>query len=481
MDNNIIQAAPTKAFFVEMLTKDIELEDAILDLLDNCIDGVHRSHQRKYGDIEIDYAQYFAEITITNDYFEIKDNCGGIPLTIARNYAFRMGRPKQETGDESLYTIGTYGIGMKRSIFKMGGSACVTSIHDDDAYRVFFTPEWLAQDNNWELRFEELNPAQQEIGTTIRVEQLHPAIANSFGEEGKLITGILKRKISEYYSFILKKGFSVYLNGKKVSAKEIKLLLDQPSLKQKDSTAITPYLYRNTKDEVEIELAIGFYRGTATEDELEPGVKSRKRSSEEAGITIVCNDRVVVYCDKTRLTGWGEAKVPNYHPQYIAITGIVHFKSKNARLLPLNTTKRGLDISSDLYLYTKDFIREGLKIFTNYTNKWKRKTTEESKVVKTAKLRPLNKIFDTVTKSAPDKWTKVRGKSTKEVKYVPTLPTPPSTAEPEQYLRFAKPEAEIKLVAQYLFEDENKSPSQVGEACFDYVYDLANEENTEEE
>ena len=38
---------PTKRFFVEMLTRDIDLEDAILDLLDNCLDGVSRSSQSK--------------------------------------------------------------------------------------------------------------------------------------------------------------------------------------------------------------------------------------------------------------------------------------------------------------------------------------------------------------------------------------------------------------------------------------------------
>ena len=32
--------SPTKEFFVEMMTRDIELNDAILELLDNCLDGV---------------------------------------------------------------------------------------------------------------------------------------------------------------------------------------------------------------------------------------------------------------------------------------------------------------------------------------------------------------------------------------------------------------------------------------------------------
>ena len=33
------QASPTKQFFVSMLTRDISLADAILDLVDNCLDG----------------------------------------------------------------------------------------------------------------------------------------------------------------------------------------------------------------------------------------------------------------------------------------------------------------------------------------------------------------------------------------------------------------------------------------------------------
>ena len=37
-----VKAFPAKRFFVEMLTRDIELKDSLLDLLDNCIDGVMR-------------------------------------------------------------------------------------------------------------------------------------------------------------------------------------------------------------------------------------------------------------------------------------------------------------------------------------------------------------------------------------------------------------------------------------------------------
>ena len=41
-----VDASPVKSFFVEMLTRDIELGDAILDLLDNCVDGILRHNEK---------------------------------------------------------------------------------------------------------------------------------------------------------------------------------------------------------------------------------------------------------------------------------------------------------------------------------------------------------------------------------------------------------------------------------------------------
>jgi len=37
-----VNAAPTKRLFIEMLTRDVSLEDAVLDLIDNAIDSVCR-------------------------------------------------------------------------------------------------------------------------------------------------------------------------------------------------------------------------------------------------------------------------------------------------------------------------------------------------------------------------------------------------------------------------------------------------------
>ncbi len=82
------KAVPTKQFFVSMLTRDIKLEDAILDLIDNCLDGALRLAD---GD-DVDYEKHRIAIQLSSSKFSIEDDCGGIPRDVAINYAFKMGR-----------------------------------------------------------------------------------------------------------------------------------------------------------------------------------------------------------------------------------------------------------------------------------------------------------------------------------------------------------------------------------------------------
>src|SRR5215469_15296234 len=115
-------ANPTKEFFVRMITQDISLEDCILDLIDNSVDGAWRCEgSQPVGLAETaDLTKYKITITARPDYFRIEDNCGGMSLHDAANHAFTFGRRK---GDEHTdYSIGVYGIGMKRAVFKLGGN-----------------------------------------------------------------------------------------------------------------------------------------------------------------------------------------------------------------------------------------------------------------------------------------------------------------------------------------------------------------------
>ena len=129
-----------------------------------------------------------------------------------------------------------------------------------------------------------------------------------------------------------------------------------------------------------------------SQEDINDEQEEKRYSSMDAGWTIICNDRAVLYCDRTELTGWGDARVPRYHTQFIAISGIVKFQSNDATKLPTTTTKRGIDASSSLYLQVKNMMREGMLIFTNYTNKWKGNALESQRHIELGSECTLDEI-----------------------------------------------------------------------------------------
>ena len=176
-----VDATPVKSFFVDMLTRDIELVDAILDLLDNCVDGILRVKGDYSDQTPTPYEDFEAEIKFDASSFSISDNCGGIPWSL-HDYAFRMGKDA-ENRDSDLPTVGVYGIGMKRAIFKIGRQCLISTQNKEDCYGVEITPEWIEQSDNWDLPVSESPQREKEDGTTIVIDELHQGIATRFGDE----------------------------------------------------------------------------------------------------------------------------------------------------------------------------------------------------------------------------------------------------------------------------------------------------------
>ncbi len=456
-----VSAAPTKRFFVEMLTRDIELHDAILDLLDNCLDGVLRSHGFEIN-AKQPYKGYWAEITIEQNRFSIRDNCGGISRSLAEKSAFMLGRPDNpelDAVEKEIPTVGVYGIGMKRAIFKMGRSAMVHSQTDREAFTVSIPPKWFTQQDNWKLPVAS-NARDKSLpnGTRITVERLEPGIKNQFEKQEFAVE--LRRVISQTYSVIIEKGFAVSVNGSLVLPSP--LVFRSVDLKRYKA-GIAPYLFKAEIDGVSIDLKIGFYRPSPNEDELEDDTES-KSSSHDAGITVICNDRVVLYRDKSRLTGWGEATVPSYHNQFISIAGVISFKCNDSSKLPVTTTKRGIDAGSDVYLQAKDRIRDGLKKFTSFTNRLKLDKKQKDSLFKEAKSVNSN-LVDEMSKQ-------VRWKPDQKIKgakyFSPTLPELERNRT-LRWIKYTRTLAEIEIVSEFLFEKRDAETSRVGEECFERV------------
>lgn len=460
-----VNARPVKSFFVSMLTRDIQLEEAILDLLDNCVDGILRTGA---GKSDQPYEGYWADITFDESSFVIADNCGGIPETLL-DYAFRLGRDPNFPEDEKARgAVGVYGIGMKRAIFKMGESCLISTQNGNDNHQISITRQWLRTEDEWDIPYSRIERTMGEDGTRIEVRDIRTGIADTFAQDD--FEEQLTTMVSTHYSFIIDKGFRVNINGTSVPSRSRGFVYTTDDAE--DGSSIRPFTYQAVTDEgVEIFMAVGFNGPIPSEDDAVAEQDDKSNSSEKAGWTVICNDRAVLFCDKSELTGWGDAGVPRYHTQFIAVSGVVEFKCADPEQLPTTTTKRGVDGSSVAYLRAKNKMRQGMQLFTGYTNRWKSRPTEVRQQFALGDIVSFSRVKDGLDGMPLARTTSPISTGQQ---YLPKLPIPPRDEPRTRRITFTKNVEDVRTLAEYLFDDSEEAPSRVGEECFDIVLQEAN-------
>lgn len=445
-------ATPTKRFFVSMLTRDINLADAILDLIDNCLDGALRTFDGKACD---DYTPFTVSLKIIDKQFSIQDNCGGIPREVANKYAFRFGREIGDDRDADEETIGMYGVGMKRALFKMGLDSLVSTRYKDDSYQVAIPASWLTS-KDWSSLPIESHQGSDILdyqGTKITVENLHAFVVREFETESFLDD--LRKSISEHFTYFLQRGLTVNLNGIAINPAYVEVLTSENT-----STPASPYVYEETVDGVLIRVVVGVNsRIRKDEDEDEKGHSAKSTS----GWSVFCNNRAVVVGDYSRLT-WNP-KLPRYHDQYNIITGIVEFKSTDANKLPVSTTKRDLDANSDLWWAAQEKMYEGMRMFIDYTNSWKNHDAESrSKAWEDAEPMSAENAVKAVSK-------RVEKSADSDLVYFnprknDAFPEPPQARQSSRRITFSRPLGEVKTLSEWFFDIEDEKPSRIGEECW---------------
>jgi hypothetical protein len=217
-----INAEPTKTFFVDMLTRDIALEQAVLDLVDNSVDGA----KSLKDDGERPFDGRRVEIKFDREKFSIWDNCGGFDSETARNYAFRFGRPS--SAKTTPHSIDQFGVGMKRALFKFGNRFSVRSATPEDAWCVDITVStWESDETGWEFPWAEFNPSdnlsQESPGTEIIVTELRPEVSGKFSSKNfeNSIIGLIKSKHRQFIA----SGLQISVNGTAINATSLQLLV----------------------------------------------------------------------------------------------------------------------------------------------------------------------------------------------------------------------------------------------------------------
>lgn len=322
-DSKKIEAHPTKDLFISMLVKDIGLIRAIVDLVDNSVDGAKRAQDDE------DYSSLWVRIEATRDHFRVADNCGGIPVDIARNYAFRFGRVANTPKTE--HSVGQFGVGMKRALFKIGRWFKVESTTADSKFAVEVdVDEWSKDEDDWSFEFSEIEENLPEVnlerqGTTVTVERLHDGVAENFALDN--FQSGLRRELEQAHLQSMDKGLSITLNEIPLRGNPL-VFLNSGELKP----AYMEKQYLDSDNPVKVKVFAGV----------------SKSDPSTAGWYIFCNGRLVLGQDQTAVTGWGE-QIPKYHNQFSRFRGYVFFDSDDAGNLPWNTTKTGVDSDSPIY------------------------------------------------------------------------------------------------------------------------------------
>lgn len=429
-----INANPTKRLVAYVLTKDVRLDDAILDLIDNSIDGARRLSSGNLTGREV-------RVHLSKDAFKIEDNCGGIPYDLARDYAFRFGRPEDYIPLAGpAETIGNFGVGMKRALLKMGRNIKVVSRTSTRYFEIIIDVEKWMGEPDWTFQFSKVKDEvarPSEIGTSITVTGLYPGVAEQFGL--KQFNVNLGLAIEQKQAIPMLEGFTVKLNGDPLNGALLLL---------KQSKDIAP---------IHIELTLVNEKSEQCRLQVFAGID--EPDNDRAGWYVVCNGRTVLRADRTALTGWGNKydgdRIPSYHHQYARFRGFVMFHSDKPDSLPWNTAKSGVDVEHAFYRRALQLMVQAMKDVFGFLNRVDRESD--------AADQPLTEAL-TKMKAVPLK--KVALSKTFTVK-VKTTPVAQKTAM--KIIRYKKPAAQVEGVMAALGVDD---PNLAGEGTFDLYYEI---------
>ena len=192
-----------------------------------------------------------------------------------------------------------------------------------------------------------------------------------------------------------------------------------------------------------------------------------QRSSATAGWTVLCNDRAVIVGDKSRLTGWGD-----WHP---ALPPAVRHHHRHHRVprearrrsCPVTTTKRALDTSSNVWLESLVKMKEGMRVWIEYTNQWKNQAGAEQQQARhweDARPMSLSKAIEAVaqrkaTKKSDDEGVEFNPRRTRFSR------SPRTRRPPRDGSRSRNPPRKSVSWRRCCSTTRTRSPAIVGEKC----------------
>jgi hypothetical protein len=426
-------ASPEKRLFISLITRDIPLIAAFLDLIDNAINAAVEPASSRLLTAE-DYLKLFQDQTVTPtvDIFlkvspeqvEISDTALGISAETAAEHVFKFGRASGETHEGDRLSV--YGIGLKRAMFKLGNKISIVSDHSNGGFDLQLNVADWAKDTSqpWSFAITPRSPADSgATGTKIIVKELYDDSMRRLSDG--VFLGQLKEAIGKTYAFYLSKFVNIYVNDEKINGISIEIGSNYAS----------------------DEFTVGDVTCAITAGIGNPqGGSFRERSS---GWFVFCNGRTVISADKTPLTGWG-GSLPMFQPKHRPFLGTVFFVSTDAEKLPWTTTKSGINEDSAIWQEAKRHMAAVGRVVVSFLDG---RYTDEGTEVASADLQEAAGERVSVMSAAIVK---------KRIFNPPTRPT-----QENMRIQYEAKIADVKRVAEYLGR-RSMGGAEVGRHTFQY-------------
>ncbi|RMB08104.1 ATP-binding protein [Eilatimonas milleporae] len=346
---------PTKAGVVKSFTRDSSVQACIFDLIDNAIDAWHTGRladpdatKSEHG-VLTDFSGLEIEVIINARMVSVADNGPGMTSATIEEGALKFGAPSVKSSG-----IGLFGVGLNRTIFKIGGVGLVDSrTLGEECLVELDVAKYVEDQDHWTISATS-HKYDGPTGTRVEITQPNEHAIRFLSRKSKVDR--LAEVAAEVYAYFLDRGLLLSINGDVLTAKFIHVRADSPFPKIEDSDTLT--------NGAKILIKAGQHSDHRFSAEPKKKGHSNKGLTREYGWSVYCNDRAIALRNKEEKTGWDHV----WHNEYNGFVGSVFFYSEDTEELPFNTSKTDLVLTHETYEIALDMMQDAVRKWVSFAN-----------------------------------------------------------------------------------------------------------------
>lgn len=410
IEHVVINTGIDSSFLAETLTTDIELTDALFDLIDNSIDAARDKillqedvKYDSYG-LPADYSGYHIKLRLSANTIIIKDNCSGFDEDTLTKSAFITGKRSNHQ-----FGIGHYGLGLKRALLKAGSNFGLVTDNGVARYRAIFNSTSFSGNEKSQISAEKYS-TKSKTYSLFTVSNLFPDI--KYQVQDQTWFDYVVERLGVRYGIFIQKGLKITLVNSTLEGRctsHIENLI--PNIRK--GKPLTPFSARINTDGLEVYFNIGVHESYKFSGEEEHNTIENGSISTTYGLYFISNDRVIVDASTDKKHGF----TTSWHNEYSGFICLIRMIGNNPGSLPWNTAKTELKLGSSVFLKIKGKIEQVAKEYRSKSKTlikiWKEINNDPSIEIETRKTVFAERTGLSLTKKAQgsNKDTKKEAKS----------------------------------------------------------------------